>query len=200
LRQGGATEELRELSSGRPPQQIHLEEAVLSMDKAQSACSVQSIRGADGRNTERIAVDKDRSTEAWDGARSVELRQARPELQTSPDRGGDHQRSADGGQREQCSAEPLPEKASALRRGRCGTCGRFVAHRNTFRVLPNAAAKNTRARQFTETRSALATLKEVIGEQIIVGSGRTRWNFGRLSTEFLTLSSSVGQHWRTQAE
>src|SRR5262249_16382475 len=106
LRQGGATEELRELSSGRPPQQIHLEEAVLRMDKAQSARSVQSIRGADGRNTERIAVDKDRSTEAWDGARSVELRQARPELQTSPDRGGDYQRSTDGGEREQCSTEP----------------------------------------------------------------------------------------------
>src|SRR5262249_41399036 len=153
LRQGGRTEELGELSSGRPPQQIHLEEAVLSMDKAQSARSVQSIRGADGGNSERIAVDKDGSTEAWHRARSVKLRQARPELQTSPDRRGDYQRSTDGGQREQCSAELLPKKISALRRRRCGTCGRFVAHRNTFRVLPNAAAKNTRARQFTETRS-----------------------------------------------
>jgi len=97
LRQGCVTEELRELSSGRPPQQIHLEKAVLSVDKPQSARRVQSTRGADGGNAERIAVDEDRSSEAWDRARSVELRQARPELQTTPDRGGDYQSRTDDG-------------------------------------------------------------------------------------------------------
>src|SRR5262249_25920901 len=132
-------------------------EAILGVNKPQSAGSVESIRGVNRRNPELIAVDENGRAETRKGACSIELWQARRQLNAGPDRGGDHQRHAEDRQRAQRLDQPLPETRSVWRLGRCGTCGQFVAHRNTFRVLSNAAAKNTRATQFTETRSAAQT-------------------------------------------
>ena len=64
---------------------------------------------------------------------------------------GDCQRRTDNGQHKQRSAESPPEKASALRLQRCGTCGQIVAHK--CRVLPKYFAGNV----------WLARPREVIG-------------------------------------
>src|ERR1700687_1233426 len=71
-----AAEQLGELAGGRTPKQVHLEEAILAMDKAERARHVQSTGGSDRRNAQGVTLHPNRCAESGQRPFSIELRQA----------------------------------------------------------------------------------------------------------------------------
>ena len=55
----------RQLAGGAPPREIHLEEAILRVQKAGCACDVLARGASDGRDAERVARDHDRRGEPF---------------------------------------------------------------------------------------------------------------------------------------
>jgi hypothetical protein len=89
--QGALSEELRQFPRSLPSQQVHLKEPVLSVQESQGHGDVLAAFAADRRDSELISFDQDTSTEACQGSRAVELRQAAVELLPCPVASQGHQ-------------------------------------------------------------------------------------------------------------
>ena len=82
--EGARADERRQLAGGAAPREIHLEEAVLRVQKAGGARDVGTRGAADGRNSEGVARHLHRRREPGQMPRALELREAAAQLRASP--------------------------------------------------------------------------------------------------------------------
>ena len=86
---GCATEELGQLSRGGAPQQIHLEEAILSVNKTESACHIEPVGTANCGGTSLVTLDANRRLQTRQRALSIKLWETAHHLPTNPERAQD---------------------------------------------------------------------------------------------------------------
>ena len=81
------TNQRSEFAGRPPPRQIHLEEAILCVQKASGARDVLARGAPHGRNAESVSRDDDRGREAIQSEVSAEHGQTASKLRTHPDAG-----------------------------------------------------------------------------------------------------------------
>jgi hypothetical protein len=79
-------QELRELSRGAPPHEVHLEEAFLSMDESESGGEVETIFRSNRGNAARVAIYLHGSRESFEDPIAIEVGKASRELAVTPER------------------------------------------------------------------------------------------------------------------
>jgi len=93
-------DERSKLSGGAAPRQIHLEEAILRVEKAEGARDIFSRCCVNGWNAERVAFDRNGCGETFDLLRAVDPREAGADAAACPERAGDS-RDEDDHERDQ---------------------------------------------------------------------------------------------------
>ena len=83
--QGDSAEQFGELTGRLPPDQVHLEKAVLAVNEPRRVREVVAVRCRDCRDSVRIAFDRHGTRDAVDDNLAVDLRQAAAQRQPRRD-------------------------------------------------------------------------------------------------------------------
>jgi hypothetical protein len=114
-RDRASTDQRRQLTRRAPSRQIHLEEAVLAVQKAGCTRQVDTIRRAYGGYPETVARDFYWRRQPGDPTLTVELRQAGSQFGTRPECATGHRNSHEDECEETRAAEPFERRATRTR-------------------------------------------------------------------------------------